>query len=135
MTTRRSLIISGAREARTEWRALARIGPATLLEVQLHTGRTHQIRVHFSALQHPVVGDTLYGASEHLTVNKLELPPLDANRNFLHAAKLGFAQPTTGAWIDLRAPLPAALESFLHQLTAASNDSQQRIDAALATYL
>jgi 23S rRNA pseudouridine1911/1915/1917 synthase len=135
MTTRRSLIISGAREARTEWRALARIGPATLLEVQLHTGRTHQIRVHFSALQHPVVGDTLYGASEQLTVNKLELPPLHANRNFLHAAKLGFAQPTTGVWIDLKAPLPAALVSYLHQLTAASNDSQQRIDAALATYL
>jgi 23S rRNA pseudouridine1911/1915/1917 synthase len=82
-----------------------------------------------------VVGDTLYGAAEQLTVNKLELPPLEANRNFLHAAKLGFAQPTTGAWIDLKAPLPAALVSYLHQLTAASNDSQQRIDAALATYL
>ena len=135
MTARRSLILSGAREARTDWRALARIGPATLLEVQLHTGRTHQIRVHFSALHHPVVGDTLYGAADNLTVNKLELPPLDANRNFLHAAKLGFAQPTTGAWIDLKAPLPAALHTFLHQLAAASNDSPQRIDAALATYL
>jgi 23S rRNA pseudouridine1911/1915/1917 synthase len=135
MTARRSLILAGAREARTDWRALARIGPATLLEVQLHTGRTHQIRVHFSALHHPVVGDILYGAEKHLTVNKLELPPLDANRNFLHAARLGFAQPTTGAWIDLRAPLPAALVTFLHQLTAAANDSTQRIDAALATYL
>jgi 23S rRNA pseudouridine1911/1915/1917 synthase len=135
MTARRSLILAGAREARTDWRALARIGPATLLEVQLHTGRTHQIRVHFSALHHPVVGDILYGAEKHLTVNNLELPPLEANRNFLHAAKLGFAQPTTGAWIDLRAPLPAALVTFLHQLTAAANDSTQRIDAALATYL
>ncbi|HXM17069.1 MAG TPA: RluA family pseudouridine synthase, partial [Candidatus Eremiobacteraceae bacterium] len=54
MTARRSLILAGAREARTDWRVLARIGPATLLEVQLHTGRTHQIRVHFSALHHPV---------------------------------------------------------------------------------
>src|SRR5882757_9427984 len=128
MTARRSLILAGAREARTDWRALARIGPATLLEAQLHTGRTHQIRVHFSALHHPVVGDILYGAEDHLTVNKQALPPLDANRNFLHAAKLGFAQPTTGAWIDLRAPLPAALVTFLHQLTAAANDSTQRID-------
>jgi 23S rRNA pseudouridine1911/1915/1917 synthase len=135
MTTRRSLIIAGAREARTDWRVLARIGLATLLEVQLHTGRTHQIRVHFSALHHPVVGDTLYGAADNLIVNKLELPPLDANRNFLHAAKLGFAQPTTGAWIDLKAPLPAALHTFLHQLAVAANDSPQRIDAALATYL
>jgi 23S rRNA pseudouridine1911/1915/1917 synthase len=135
MTARRSLILAGAREARTDWRALARIGPATLLEVQLHTGRTHQIRVHFSALHHPVVGDTLYGAASHLTVNKLELPPLDADRNFLHAAKLGFAQPTTGAWIDLRAPLPAALHSFLNQLATAANDSPQRIDASLTTYL
>jgi 23S rRNA pseudouridine1911/1915/1917 synthase len=135
MTARRSLILAGAREARTDWRALARIGPATLLEVQLHTGRTHQIRVHFSALHHPVVGDILYGAADNLTVNKLELPPLDANRNFLHAAKLGFAQPTTGAWIDLRAPLPTALHTFLHQLAVAANDSPQRIDAALATYL
>ena len=135
MTARRSLILSGAREARTDWRALARIGPATLLEVQLHTGRTHQIRVHFSALHHPVVGDTLYGAQSHLTVNKHELPPLDDNRNFLHAAKLGFAQPTTGAWIDLKAPLPSELHKYLHQLASASNDSPQRIDAALATYL
>ena len=135
MTARRSLILAGAREARTDWRALARIGPATLLEVQLHTGRTHQIRVHFSALHHPVVGDTLYGAASHLPVNKLELPPLDAARNFLHAAKLGFAQPTTGAWIDLRAPLPAALHSFLNQLATAANDSPQRIDASLTTYL
>ena len=135
MTARRSLILAGAREARTDWRALARIGPATLLEVQLHTGRTHQIRVHFSALHHPVVGDTLYGAASHLTVNKLDLPPLDANRNFLHAAKLGFAQPTTGAWIDLQAPLPAPLKTFLHQLATAANDSPQRIDAAIVGYL
>ncbi|MBV9887924.1 MAG: RluA family pseudouridine synthase [Acidobacteria bacterium] len=135
MTARRSLILAGAREARTDWRALARIGPTTLLEVQLHTGRTHQIRVHFSALHHPVVGDTLYGAAHHLTVNKLPLPSLEANRNFLHAAKLGFAQPTTGAWIELRAPLPAPLVSFLHQLASTANDSPQRIDAALAAYL
>lgn len=135
MTARRSLILAGAREARTDWRALARIGPTTLLEVQLHTGRTHQIRVHFSALQNPVVGDILYGAAHHLTVKKHALPPLDANRNFLHAAKLGFAQPTTGAWIDLRAPLPAALHRFLHELASAANDSPQRIDAALTAYL
>jgi 23S rRNA pseudouridine1911/1915/1917 synthase len=135
MTARRSLVLAGAREARTDWRALARIGPTTLVEVQLHTGRTHQIRVHFSALHHPVVGDTLYGAASHLTVNKHPLPPLESGRNFLHAARLGFAQPTTGAWIDLRVPLPAVLHSFLGELASAANDSMQRIDAAIAAYL
>src|SRR5271168_2034272 len=63
-----SLLRSGAREARTDWRALAEVDGTTLVEVQLHTGRTHQIRVHFSAIAHPVVGDTLYGAASQLRV-------------------------------------------------------------------
>jgi 23S rRNA pseudouridine1911/1915/1917 synthase len=135
MTARRSLILSGAREARTDWRVLARIADTTLLAVALHTGRTHQIRVHFSALHHPVVGDTLYGAAAQLHVNKIALPEL--GRNFLHAARLGFAQPRTGEWIDLGAPLPPVLRTFLLELSAAAGDPQpsQRIDAALADYL
>jgi 23S rRNA pseudouridine1911/1915/1917 synthase len=133
MTARRSLVLGNAREARTDWRALARIDSATLLEIQLHTGRTHQIRVHFSALHHPVVGDTLYGAAAQLRVGKLALPALP--RNFLHAAKLGFTQPRTGEWIELRAPLPPTLRDFLHQLAAAAGESPARIDAALAPYL
>src|SRR6202007_3083693 len=84
-----------SREARTDWKALAKIDSTTLLEVQLHTGRTHQIRVHFSALKHPVVGDTLYGAASELRVGKITLAKL--GRNFLHAARIGFAQPRTGA--------------------------------------
>jgi 23S rRNA pseudouridine1911/1915/1917 synthase len=133
MAARRSIVIPGAREARTDWRVLARLDNASLLEVQLHTGRTHQIRVHLSALHHPVVGDTLYGAAKQLSVGRLILPAL--NRNFLHAAKLGFAQPTTGVWIDLRASLPQDLHSFLNRLAAATGGSSTRIDAALATYL
>ena len=125
--------ISNPREARTDWRALATIGNTTLVEVQLHTGRTHQIRVHLSALKHPVVGDTLYGAARELRVGKITLPPL--GRNFLHAAKLGFAQPRTGAWIEVRAPLPAELREFLKRLCAAAGEPQGRIDAALAGYL
>jgi len=132
--------IANPREARTDWRTLATFGGTTLVEVQLHTGRTHQIRVHFSSLKHPVVGDTLYGAASQLRVspsasdkNKSELPAL--GRNFLHAAKLGFAQPRTGQWIDVRAPLPSELKSFLHELAAAAGESPQRIDAALAGYL
>lgn len=133
MTTRRSIVLSNAREARTDWRTLARIGSTSLVEVQLHTGRTHQIRVHFSALRHPVVGDTLYGAAPHLRIGKATLPPL--TRNFLHAAKLGFTQPRTGAWIELRAPLPPELRKFLQHLSASAGESPRRIDATLASYL
>jgi 23S rRNA pseudouridine1911/1915/1917 synthase len=133
MTARRSIVLGSAREARTDWRRLAQIDSTTLAEVQLHTGRTHQIRVHFSAVRHPVVGDTLYGATSQLKIGKITLPVL--NRNFLHAAKLGFAQPRTSAWIELHAPLSHDLHEFLQQLSAAAGESPSRIDAALATYL
>jgi 23S rRNA pseudouridine1911/1915/1917 synthase len=133
MTAHRSVVFANAREARTDWCALARIDTTTLVEVQLHTGRTHQIRVHFSALHHPVVGDTLYGAPAQLQIGKITLPPL--GRNFLHAAKLGFSQPRTGAWIELRAPLPQQLRAFLQELATAAGDAPLRIDAALAAYL
>lgn len=121
------------RHACTDWRVLTNIANTTLVEVQLHTGRTHQIRVHFSALKYPVVGDTLYGAASQLRVGKQVLPKLE--RNFLHAAKLGFAQPRTGSWIEVRAPLPVELREFLEQLSAAAGEPQSRIDAALAAYL
>lgn len=131
--TQRGAALRTAREARTDWRALARIDSTTLVEVQLHTGRTHQIRVHFSALKHPVVGDTLYGAASQLRIDNIALPSL--GRNFLHAAKLGFAHPRTGEWIELRAPLPSELRSLLQQLAAAAGEDLRRIDAALAGYL
>lgn len=122
-----------AREARTDWKVLARIDSTTLLEVHLHTGRTHQIRVHFSALKHPIVGDTLYGAAGHLQVGKIELPALE--RNFLHAAKLGFSHPRTGVWIELRSPLPVELHAFLERLAVATGEGLSHIDAAVAGYL
>jgi 23S rRNA pseudouridine1911/1915/1917 synthase len=134
--------LTNPREARTDWSALAKIGDTTLVEVQLHTGRTHQIRVHFAALKHPVVGDTLYGAAKQLSVGperagaakeKVTLPPL--GRNFLHAAKLGFAQPRTGEWIEIRAALPSELREYLAKLAAAAGEPPSRIDAALAGYL
>lgn len=131
--TGRGAAPANPRHARTDWRVLANIGNTTLLDVQLHTGRTHQIRVHFSALKHPVVGDTLYGAAANLRAGKMTLPKLE--RNFLHAARLGFAQPRTGVWLELRAPLPAELREFLAKLCAAAGEPQSRIDAALAPYL
>jgi 23S rRNA pseudouridine1911/1915/1917 synthase len=139
--TRSGLALRTAREARTDWRALARIDSTTLVEVQLHTGRTHQIRVHFSALKHPVVGDTLYGAATQLRIGvggsaaheKIALPSL--GRNFLHAARLGFAHPRTGEWLELRAPLPSELRAYLRRLATAAGEELRRIDASLAGYL
>ncbi len=133
MTAKRALLLPNSRPARTDWRMLAKIDSTSLLEIQLHTGRTHQIRVHFSALKHPVVGDTLYGAATQLHLGHTALPSL--GRNFLHAAKIGFAQPRTGKPIELSAPLPAELAEYLAKLAAASNVDQSRIDAALKGFL
>jgi 23S rRNA pseudouridine1911/1915/1917 synthase len=131
--TWRGAKISNSREARTDWRTLLRIDATTLLEVQLHTGRTHQIRVHFSALRHPVVGDTLYGAAAQLRVDDIALPPL--GRNFLHAAKIVFSHPRTGERMEIRAPMPAELREFLHTLAKAAAGDPSKIDAALNGYL
>jgi 23S rRNA pseudouridine1911/1915/1917 synthase len=125
--------IANSREARTDWKTLLRIDATTLLEVQLHTGRTHQIRVHLSALKHPVVGDTLYGAAAHLRVGDIALPPL--GRNFLHAAKIAFSHPRTGERMELRAPLPPELLDFLHSLAKTAGGDPGKIDAALNGYL
>jgi 23S rRNA pseudouridine1911/1915/1917 synthase len=121
------------REARTDWRVLARLDGFSLLEVDLHTGRTHQIRVHFSALRHPVVGDTLYGAAREVRVGKIVLPPL--GRPFLHAARIGFTHPRTGQRMELRAPLAPELLHWLHWLAEAQGKTPRAIDAALRGYL
>lgn len=133
MTTKRAGLLPNSRPARTDWRVLAKIDATSLLEVQLHSGRTHQIRVHFSALRHPVVGDTLYGAAGQLHVGRTTLPSL--GRNFLHAAKIGFAQPHTGEAIELCAPLPVELRQYLRKLGAAAVEDPERIDVALKGFL
>ena len=133
MTADRASLLPNSRPARTDWGVLARIGPATLLEIHLHTGRTHQIRVHFSALRHPVVGDTLYGADVQLQIGNTALPALE--RNFLHAAKIVFAQPRSGKSVQLVAPLPVELRAYLHKLATSAGDAPIRIDAALAGFL
>ncbi len=108
MTARRA----EGRAAITEYRVLARFRGFTYLEVRIKTGRTHQIRVHFSSLGHPVAGDTLYGAPAQVP----EMPPL--GRYFLHAHRVGFEQPTTGAAVTVTAPLPPELEAWMQGLAA-----------------
>jgi 23S rRNA pseudouridine1911/1915/1917 synthase len=102
------------REALTRYRVLRRFPYFTLLEAEPRTGRTHQIRVHFSSLGHPIVGDTLYGAPGKLRIAGREEKTLA--RNFLHASAIEFRHPRTEALVSLRAPLPAELGRFLSTL-------------------
>jgi 23S rRNA pseudouridine1911/1915/1917 synthase len=121
------------REARTDWRVRLRLGAFTLVEADLHTGRTHQIRVHFSALGCPVVGDTVYGAPRQERVGSELLPGLD--RNFLHAARLAFLHPRTGKKIEVRAPLPPELIAYLKTLGRAAKTDANLIDSSLREFL
>ncbi len=107
---RRSMTVGGvaAREARTHFKVLERFGDLTLLEVRLETGRTHQIRVHFLAIGHPVAGDPTYARRDVLGIG----------RQFLHSYRLAFEHPITGAQIDIEAPLPADLVEVLARLRA-----------------
>ncbi len=83
-----------ARDAVTDWRVLSELPSGTLLECTLHTGRTHQIRVHLKHLGHPLLGDEVYG-------KRAGFP-----RQMLHAWKLGFSHPSTGKRLDFTAPIP-----------------------------
>jgi 23S rRNA pseudouridine1911/1915/1917 synthase len=121
------------REARTDWRIRVRLDGFSLIEADLHTGRTHQIRVHFSALGSPVVGDTLYGAPRRERIDSEMLPEL--GRNFLHAARIRFAHTRSGKELDIRAPLPAELRTYLEALGRAAHTDSRAIDAALQGFL
>jgi 23S rRNA pseudouridine1911/1915/1917 synthase len=122
MTTRRSAG-EGVRSAVSHVKVLERIsspyGLFTLVEVRIETGRTHQIRVHMQSLGHPVVGDTLYGAP-HIIRGVTPEPALELSldRNFLHAAHLSFTHPQTSKPMDIDAPLPAELDTFLSAIRA-----------------
>ena len=129
MTTKRET----GREARTDWRVLLRLPGYTLIEARLHTGRTHQIRVHFAASGNPVVGDTVYGAARNPRAGREAIGEL--GRSFLHAARIAFAQPRTGTQIEVRAPLAAELREYLQKIAKAAGVPAAQIDAALNPYL
>ena len=100
----RMAVTAGGRESRTGYRLLERAGRYSLLELQLHTGRTHQARVHLAWLGHPLLGDAVYGKRSPL------LP-----RHFLHAHRLAFAHPATGEPLEFRSPLPDDLQAALEE--------------------
>lgn len=104
---RMAVVARGGREARTEYRVLETLADHTLVEVHPLTGRTHQVRVHFASLGHPLVGDPVYGFRRQR---------LGLGRQFLHAWKLGFHLPSSGRPIELTAELPQDLRRVLEQL-------------------
>jgi 23S rRNA pseudouridine1911/1915/1917 synthase len=106
MTARRG----EGRSAITEYRVLRRFAGFTYLEVRIKTGRTHQIRAHFASIGHPVAGDRLYGAPAKTEGQ----PALD--RTFLHAHRVRFTQPASGAEVTVVSPLPPELEAWMENL-------------------
>ena len=126
--------VRAGRAAQTDWQVLLRLGNFTLVAAEPRTGRTHQIRAHFTATGHPLVGDTLYGAPERARAARVLLPPLD--RVFLHAAKLEFAHPRSGEAVWVRAPLDRGLRAYLAESWLARwKWSLGEVDAALRGYL
>ncbi len=113
---------AGVRDAVTDFRTEAvysasiihgnATGRFTLVRATLHTGRTHQLRVHFAWLKHPIVGDRLYGYKKQR---------LNLGRPFLHAERLSFVLPSTGERMEFGAPLPFELSALLESLEAASS--------------
>jgi 23S rRNA pseudouridine1911/1915/1917 synthase len=101
---KRMAIVSTGRAARTDFTRLARFDAVDLLRAHLHTGRTHQIRVHLSSIGHPVVGDDTYGGG-----GGRRLIALPGKRHFLHAAWLRFRHPASGEMVELRSALPPDL--------------------------
>jgi 23S rRNA pseudouridine1911/1915/1917 synthase len=108
---RTRMAVSGAasRQARTHFEVLELLAAETYLEATLETGRTHQIRAHFAAIGHPLVGDTTYGGAEKYGLG----------RQFLHAHRLAFAHPASGEAMAFRSELPAELAAALDSARAA----------------
>jgi 23S rRNA pseudouridine1911/1915/1917 synthase len=118
-------VVKGGRPAITHYRIIQRYRNYTHLRVQLETGRTHQIRVHFAHQHHPILGDPVYRG-------RLQIPPAshpefiktlqNFQRQALHAEKLGFLHPRTGEWMEWVAPLPEDMQNLLASL------AQDRMD-------
>ncbi len=110
----RFAVVAGGRPSVTHYETVEALRAASLLDVGLETGRTHQIRVHMAAIRHPCVGDLTYGADPVLAKR------LGLTRQWLHARELGFEHPTTGERISVVSPSPPDLQHALDVLRAES---------------
>ena len=107
------------RNALSLWKVRQRFEKFTLLDVEIKTGRTHQIRVHLAHINHPVVGDATYSEGRDKTVADLAVRKAiaDLGRFFLHAERLVFTHPKTGERLEFQHALPPELKEFLHLLS------------------
>ncbi len=103
--------VKNGKDARTHYRVLQRFKGYTWVECQLETGRTHQIRVHMASIHHPLLGDTVYGSEKN---------PWHLEGQTLHAKVLGLLHPSTGAYIEVNAPLPVYFQKLLQRLSVLS---------------
>lgn len=99
-------VVEGGKKAVTNFKVLERFKDFTLLELELETGRTHQIRVHMNYIGHPIAGDPLYGPRK----------VIGAHGQYLHAKTLGFYHPRTGEFMEFESPLPDYFQEFLDEL-------------------
>ena len=114
----RMAIVRGGRGALSLYKVRRRFDRFTLLDVEIKTGRTHQIRVHLASLKHPVVGDEVYGGGRDNTVrdSKVRVEIRKLKRHFLHAAELGLRHPVSGEQLRFQVPLPPELQQLLEVL-------------------
>ena len=120
----RMAVVPGGREALSLYTVRRQYDLFTLVDVELKTGRTHQIRVHLASIRHPVVGDVLYSGGRE---NSVQDPQRRAqirklSRQFLHAEELAFRHPATGEQLKFVAPLPPELSAFLERLEATTKE-------------
>ncbi|MEN3538609.1 RluA family pseudouridine synthase [Microbispora sp. ZYX-F-249] len=106
----RFAVVAGGKDSVTHYDTIEAFRAASLLDIKLETGRTHQIRVHMAALRHPCVGDLLYGADPTLAAR------LGVSRQWLHAVSLSFEHPATGEWMTFTSDYPADLARALEIL-------------------
>ncbi|MFN3396025.1 MAG: RluA family pseudouridine synthase [Thermodesulfovibrionales bacterium] len=109
-----STVVRRGKEAVTRWRVIKRFKDATLIEVRLGTGRTHQIRVHFSSIGHPVLGDRTYGRKTELVIGKRRVT---FPRQMLHAESLGFRHPATEEYMEFSSPIPEDMKIIINTLS------------------
>jgi 23S rRNA pseudouridine1911/1915/1917 synthase len=107
-------VVAGGRDSVTHYETIEAFRHATLLDIHLETGRTHQIRVHMAALKHPCVGDVTYGADPTLSKR------LGLERQWLHAVKLSFAHPGDGRWVEFQSPYAPDLQRALDTIAEMS---------------
>ena len=109
-------VVEGGKPARTRYRVTEELPGVTLLELDLETGRTHQIRVHLAHLGNPLIGDAVYGRAE-----------ASPGRQFLHASRLGFEHPATGAFMEFHSGLPDGLAESLARYRGEQGSPSSRV--------